>query len=223
MRILAISDEVTDALYHANLKQLTGPIDLLVSCGDLPYGYMDFIVTQTCVADAIFVHGNHDRPLMTVDGEGPRDPLGWTDADRRSIYVKEHDLLIAGLQGSILYSGETEYQYTQRQMAFRALRLIPQLLANRVRRGRYLDILIAHAPAAGIHDFPRGAHTGFAIFLRLIERFEPRLFLHGHNHRYGQAAWHTRHQNTDIVNVHPYRTIDFDREGMTINSRRSRG
>jgi len=38
MRILAISDEVTNSLYHLNLGQWTGPIDVLIDCGDLPYG-----------------------------------------------------------------------------------------------------------------------------------------------------------------------------------------
>ena len=62
MRILAISDEVTDSLYHSNLNQLTGPIDVLIGCGDLRYGYMGFIVTQTHVENALCVHGYHDRP-----------------------------------------------------------------------------------------------------------------------------------------------------------------
>jgi len=223
MRILAISDEVTDALYHPNFQQLTGDIDLLVSCGDLPYGYMDFIVTQARVARAVFVHGNHDKTMVSADGERWADPPGWTNLDRRVVYFRELDLIVAGLQGSILYSGETQYQYTEREMAGRALKLIPQLLVSRARTGRYLDILVTHAPAQGIHDGPRGAHQGFPIHLRLIRRFEPRLLLHGHNHRYGQEAWHTRYLQTDVVNVHPYRTIDIDADGTTIGRRRRHG
>jgi hypothetical protein len=61
-------------------------------------------------------------------------------------------LLVAGMEGSIRYHPRAPYQYTQTQMTWRAQRLILQLLFNRVRYGRYLDIFIAHSPPAGIHD-----------------------------------------------------------------------
>jgi len=222
MRILAISDAVTNSLYRSNLSELTGPIDVLIGCGDLPYGYMDFIVTQTHVEHALCVHGNHDRPPSSPNGKRSDHPLGWIDVDQRVIYLKKLDLLVAGLQGSIRYSAGADYQYTEGEMARRALSLIPQLLLNRVLRGRYVDILIAHAPAEGIHDSPQGAHKGFRTFLRLIKQFEPRLFLHGHNHRYGQDIWHTQHQQTDIVNVHPFCIITYDGETVTVNNRHLR-
>ena len=97
--------------------------------------------------------------------------------------------------------------------------MIPQLLLNRPLKGRYVDIFIAHAPAEGIHDGSQGAHKGLRTFLRLIERFEPRLFLHGHNHRCGQEIWHTQHQHTDIVNVHPFCMITYDGDTVTVSNR----
>ena len=219
MRILAISDEVTNSLYHSNLDQLTGPIDVLIGCGDLPYDYMDFIVTQTHVEYALFVHGNHDRPQSLPNGKRIDHPLGWINIDRRVVYLKKLDLLVAGLQGSIRYSARADYQYTEVEMASRALSLIPQLLLNRVLRGRYVDVFIAHSPAEGIHDSPQGAHRGFRTVLRLIQWLKPRLFLHGHNHRYGQEIWHTQHQRTDIVNVHPFCMITYDADAVTVSNR----
>ena len=76
--------------------------------------------------------------------------------------------------------------------------------------GRYLDILITHAPAAGIHDSRQGAHRGFAVFLRLMRRFRPRLLLHGHNHRYGLAAWQTQYRETEVINVEPFCIMDYE-------------
>jgi len=215
MRILAISDEVIGILYQRSLSDIVGDVDVLLSCGDLPYSYMEFVVTQTRVRDAFFVHGNHDHP-QEYGGRLIESPGGWVNIDRRAVYVRHHDLLIAGLQGSIRYARRAPYQYTTREMAQRALRLVPQLLVNKARHGRYLDILITHSPAYGIHDRPVGAHRGFPVFVRLIDAFRPRLFLHGHNHRYGRSTWHTRHAETDVVNVHPFCIIDLDDGAVTL-------
>jgi uncharacterized protein len=218
MRILAISDDISNHLYHANLTQLTGHVDLLLGCGDLPYSYMDFIVTQSGAHRALFVHGNHDRPERLPDGQRINQPRGWNDADRRVIFIKELDLLVAGLQGSIRYTPGRQYQYSERHMRWHALHLFPQLLWNRARYGRYLDILIAHAPAETIHDSPDGAHKGFRVFLQLMAWFKPRLFLHGHHHRYGTARWHTRYLETDVVNVHPFCIIDYNEASIAFKN-----
>lgn len=220
MRILAISDEVSSHLYHANLTQVTGQVDLLLSCGDLPYGYLDFVVTQTAAPHALFVHGNHDRPERLPNGHRIGHPLGWVNVDRRVVAVGDGDLLVGGLEGSIRYTPGSQYQYTEGHMRLRALTMIPQLLWNRVRYGRYVDIFITHAPAAGIHDSPTGAHRGFSIFLNLIRWFRPRIFLHGHNHRYGPGEWHTKIQGTHVVNVHPFCLIDYDQGTLTFNNLR---
>lgn len=218
MRILAISDEVTDALYHTNLNELTGPLDLLLACGDLPYRYMEFIVTQTRVRHAYFVHGNHDQPQRLSHNRLLMQPGGWDNVDMRSVYVGQHDLLIAGLEGCIRYRPGASHQYSELEMVLRAQRLALRLLYNRVRHGRYLDIFITHAPPKGIHDTPTGAHRGFQTFRRLLERYKPRLFLHGHNHRYGPGTWHTKVQETQVINVHPFCFINVQKDTITFGN-----
>ncbi len=210
MRILAISDEVSGALYHANLTQLTGAVDVVLGCGDLPYDYMEYIVTQTRVRDAYFVHGNHDEPLALSEGEVIESPGGWENVDRAVVYVKDLDLIVGGLEGSIRYSPGGLYQYTEAQMRRRAQRLVLRLLLMRVMHGRFLDILITHAPPAGIHDSRQGAHRGFRVFLGLMRRFRPRLLLHGHNRRYGLAEWRTQYRETEVINIEPFCIIDYE-------------
>ena len=39
-------------------------------------------------------------------------------------------------------------------------RLTPQLLWNRQRYGRYLDVLVTHSPPFGVHDRPDLPHYG---------------------------------------------------------------
>jgi Icc-related predicted phosphoesterase len=92
----------------------------------------------------------------------------------------------------------------------RAVGLTPALLANRLRYGRYLDIMITHAPPRGIHDRPTQAHTGLDAFLWLMRTFKPRLLLHGHTHRYRQDVPSvTRYLETEVLNVYPYRVIEW--------------
>lgn len=208
-RILVVSDKVIPRFLGPQLNKYIKPVDLLLSCGDLPYSYLEYLVTMLQVPYAFFVHGNHDSPEKLKNGKVLYAPGGWKNVDRRVGKLPDGRLLIAGLEGSILYRPGAPYQYTQEQMSRRAYLLILSLLWNRVRYGRYLDIFIAHSPASGIHDRVEGAHQGFRVFLTLIQNFKPRLFLHGHQHHYGMNSWHTKYQETEIINIYPYKIIEF--------------
>lgn len=207
LRILAVSDEVSSALFGPELRRLVGPVDVLLSCGDLPYSYLEYLSTMLNVRHAYFVHGNHDVDEYMAGGHVLKAPGGWQNADRRTFFTGQ--LLIGGLEGSIRYKPGASHQYTQTEMRRHAAQLSLRLFWNRVRYGRYLDILITHSPPAGIHDGPDGPHRGFEVFSALMKRFRPRLLLHGHKHHYGQEAWHTRYGVTEVVNVHPFRVLDW--------------
>ena len=95
-------------------------------------------------------------------------------------------------------------------MARRIWQMTPALMLNRLRYGRALDILVTHAPPRGIHDSDDRAHTGFDAFLPLMRRFRPRYLLHGHSHVYrADVVTRTQYQDTTVLNVYPYRVIDF--------------
>ncbi len=154
-----------------------------------------------------FVHGNHDRPEYTANGRVLTEPTGWVNLDGRT--VREKGVLLGGLEGSLRYKPQAPFQYTESEMAYKVWRLTPALLVNRVLYGRYLDILITHAPPLGIHDGEDWPHRGFKPFLRLMARFRPRYLLHGHKHIYGPGAWRTRYMDTDVINVYPSRVIEW--------------
>ena len=198
VRILAVSDETVD-------RPFDGPVDLLVSCGDLPYDYLELVASSTN-APLVFVHGNHDPPVQyTEAGAGLREPPG-EDLDRRCL--ERAGLLLAGLEGCVRYREGAPHQYSEREMARRATSLLPGLLRNRLRRGRWLDVLVTHAPPRGIHDAADRAHAGFRSFLRIMGLFRPRLLLHGHHRVHPGRPRETRFGATTVVNVLPYRVID---------------
>lgn len=214
MRILAVSDEVVKGLYSANVADLTNTIDLLLGCGDLPYSYMEYLVTTLQVRHACFVHGNHDTVEYSQDGGSSFSngtlsaPGGWVNVDRQ-VYIA-NGVIVAGLEGCLRYKPDAPYQYSESQMRARAVHLMLKLFFNRARYGRYLDILITHSPPAGIHDGPDTPHQGFAVFLTLMQHFRPRLLLHGHKHHYGPSTWRTTYQQTEVINVCPSRMLQLD-------------
>jgi len=207
MKILALSDQMVDQLYSPTVKERFGDVDLVVGCGDLPSYYLEFIVSMLN-APLIHVPGNHDPAAPAR--ESALDPHGCASNIDGSV-VEEKGLLIAGLGGSIRYRPDGVNQYTQGEMARRILAMTPRLLWNRIRHGRFLDILVTHAPPRGIHDAEDPAHVGFAPFNWFIARFRPRYLLHGHSHVYRRdAVTSTRVGQTTVVNVYPYRVIDIE-------------
>jgi Icc-related predicted phosphoesterase len=209
LKILAITDQVVDSLHSPNVVRRFGEVDLIISCGDLPYDYLDYIVTMLN-KPMYFVHGNHDRDFeYTETGRRYLAPRGAEALDMQSIRTPQ-GLILAGLEGSIRYDPGSQHQFTQEQMNRRALQLALKLIRNRARYGRYLDILVTHSPPFGTNDGPDPAHIGFQAFNTLMRRFKPRLLLHGHKHVYAGTAPTTQVGATRVVNVYPYQLIELE-------------
>lgn len=229
MKILAISDEVVDFIYSPQIKDKYADVDLVLACGDLPFYYLEYIVTVLDVP-LYYVPGNHDRREQYLsDGRVIYRAEGCERLDMRAVRLPAVSLahrrqaagddphaprlLMAGLGGSMRYNRDIGHQHTESEMFARAFSLAPRLLANRLRYGRYLDILVTHAPPRGIHDSTDPAHTGFQTFRRFVDVFQPRLLLHGHSHVYrSDTVTNSHYKGTRVVNVYPYRVIEWEPE-----------
>jgi uncharacterized protein len=208
MQVLTISDEVIPTVYSLSARERFDGVELVIGCGDLPYYYMEFVLT-TLGVPGYYVHGNHDHAEQTSDGSLIEEPRGWTSLEGRC--VNHNGLLLAGLGGSIRYNNEGKHQYSETEMMARVLKLAPRLLLNKQRHGRYLDVLITHSPPRDIQDGSDRAHRGFLALRHLIERFTPRYMIHGHVHRsYGfNTPFETQHGPTAIINTAGYRLLDL--------------
>jgi uncharacterized protein len=208
MKILAVSDQVLDTIYQPNVKETYPDIDLIIGCGDLPFYYLEFLISALDVP-LVYVRGNHDRgPQYTVEGRVLTEVHGGIDL--HGCALKVENLLLAGLEGSIRYRPGAPLMYSEAEMRWYVARLLPGLLRNKVKYGRFLDILVTHSPPFGIHDRPDLAHTGFKIFLTFLRLFKPRYLLHGHIHIYRQdTIRQTRYYDTEIINVFPVQVIEF--------------
>jgi uncharacterized protein len=209
MLCLTVSDEVVPAIYSLNIKERFAGIGCVLGCGDLPPYYLEFVVTMLA-RPCFYVHGNHNAVEYTEGGEELRAPRGCVLVEGRSVL---HDgLLIAGLGGSIRYNNDSGAQYTETQMLARLWTLAPQLLLNRARHGRYIDIMLTHAPPLGIHNGPDFPHRGFRAFLTLMDFFRPRYLIHGHIHRsYGFSdVTETHYKQTIVLNTAGYRLLRIE-------------
>ena len=196
MKLLAISDAISPVIYGQLEESSRSEIDLVISCGDLPLDYLEYIVS-TLNVPCYFVPGNHDERYL----DNP--PPGWISLDGRVI---NHDgIRLMGLGGSISYKPDAgPYYYSERQMQLRLLRLQPHLWLH-----KKIDILVTHSPPYQLGDL-EGPHQGFRVFRKFLEQYEPRFHLHGHVHlNYSQNPRVMQFGRTSIINAFQHHVLDY--------------
>jgi Icc-related predicted phosphoesterase len=217
MKILCISDQIDPLVYTNTIKERFGDVDLILSAGDLPMDYLDFIISSLN-KPLFFVFGNHNLKeykyykrggdnysAVSIEDDVFRGSGAMHISGR---VVFEEGLIIAGLGGSMRYN-HGENQYTDFQMTLEILRLIPALLFNRIFRGRCLDILLTHASPKGIHDKEDKCHWGFKSFRWFMKKFRPKYLIHGHIHLYDLADVRvTQFEKTTVINAYSQYIID---------------
>lgn len=197
MRILALADKESKNYWDYYSPGKLDGIDLIISCGDLSPHYLSFLATFTH-APVIYVRGNHDDNYKDIPPDG-------CICIEDTIYEYK-GVRILGLGGSVRYKlGDN--QYTQSEMKYKVWKLWFKL-----KRHKGFDILVTHSPARGIGDGDDRPHMGFEAYVNLLNKYNPKYFLHGHVHAtYGrQYKRHKTYNDTLIIN--PYESYIFDFE-----------
>jgi len=216
VRVLAVSDEVDDALVSA--PAAVRGAQLILACGDLPFGYLGSLMNMLDVP-LVFVPGNHDpdvsgyrssRAGLTLKAGLPARPP-WPDgainADGR--IIEAAGLRLAGLGGCLRYS-DGPNQYTDRQQARRARALrsrawvAPAAGRPRSRRAAH------HAPPRGVGDGDDPPHRGFGALPGLVAALQPTALLHGHVHPYGAPVRPGRLGRTTVCNVTGWHLLELE-------------
>ena len=196
MKILLISDIESPYYWDYYTPGKLDGIDLILSAGDLKADYLSFLVTMGR-APLLYVHGNHDGSYERFP------PEGCDCVDDCLVTVK--GLRILGLGGCQLYN-YGPHQFTEEQMQ----RRIPRLGWKIYRAGGF-DILLTHAPAAGLGDGKGHVHKGFECFRELIEEYQPAYMVHGHIHPSYQQKRDDdlKLGTTTIINACGYRILEI--------------
>lgn len=197
MKILAIADEECKSLWDHFDKSKVEGVDLIISCGDLDPRYLSFLATLSS-APVVYVHGNHDKKYSQLPPEG-------CICIEDDIFVYQ-GVRILGLGGSMQYTGQ-QHQYTEQQMQKRVKKLRWKLMRN-----KGFDILVTHSPAFAINDGEDLPHRGFEVFKKLMEKYTPKYFLHGHVHmQYGQKYKRLdQYKDTQIINAFERYVFDYE-------------
>lgn len=202
MKILSISDEVDPSLYGPDLDARAAGVEAILSCGDLPFDYLEYLVTFTN-APLFYVRGNHDPP----ESNG-KFPGGCTPLDGRVEELGGH--LLAGLSGCRWYSGGAN-QYTERQMRRRS-RILSLRLSLKALSGQRPVLFLSHAAPKDVGDASDPCHRGFDVFRDLTRRHSPSLWVHGHVHLYRREENSASHDaldgSTSVVNAYRYRILE---------------
>lgn len=199
MQVLTVSDEIVPALHSPAVLEYARGVEMILACGDLPTEYLEYLVSMLNVP-MFYVLGNHDDAAC--------HPEGGENVNQR--VVEHKGLLIVGLEGARRYNTKPHFQYTENEMRARIATLLPALMLNKARYGRYLDVLITHAPPYQIHDGTDDAHRGFKSFRWFMEHYQPRYLIHGHTHIYDKRAETiTVYGATTIVNTVGYKILDI--------------
>ncbi len=208
MKILAVSDIELGYIYQPRISERFSDVDLIISCGDLPHYYLEYIISMLNVP-LYYVNGNHANKIEITTAGDRSYPWGAINVHKK-VKTDDTGVLIAGIEGCLKYNNGP-YQYSQNDMWRMVFQLVPQLLINKMRFNRFLDLFITHAPPFGIHDQDDLPHTGIKAFNWFNRVFQPTYHLHGHIHVYrNDAIIETKINKTTILNCYGYKEVLFD-------------
>lgn len=160
-----------------------GNADAIVACGDLS----DSLILEAASAyrceRIMAVKGNHDSA-------GPF-PSPIVDLHLKTVEVD--GMVFGGLNGSWKYKQRGHYLYEQDE-AGRMLAGFPGV-----------DVLVCHNSPLGIHDKPDEIHTGFDALREYIDRHQPNLVVHGHQH----VNRETQCGATCVMGVYGHRLLEL--------------
>lgn len=206
LNILAIADAVSAQLYDHFQPERWRDVDLVLSAGDLPPEYLDFLCT-TLGVPVFYVRGNHDGAYPASRFEGYVNVHG-TIAEYRGIRI-------AGFEGCRRYNhGSVQYQEDEMR------RIVRRSRRQALRKGKP-QIVLTHAPPAGCHDSADPCHQGFDCFRELIDVWQPEYFIHGHVHSYNRGPTRSTIGTTTVLNAFPYQMFEVAEPVVETSSRTS--
>jgi Icc-related predicted phosphoesterase len=158
--------------------------DVLISLGDVLELSMNRAAARCGCRNIVAVKGNHDSA----------SPFAAPVVDLHLKTFEFGGLRFGGFGGSWKYKPRGHHLFEQHEVES-ALRTFPKV-----------DVFVAHNSPLGIHDIDDEVHTGFAAFLPYIEKHQPKLFFHGHQH----VSKETQLGKTKIVGVFGFKFFVID-------------
>lgn len=222
-KILCMSDQIDPVIYSKNIKEKYGDVDFIISAGDLPIEYLDF-VQNALNKPLFFVFGSHHLKALThyhpemaektKEGEINIFKKSNNRKSNRGTYIgfrsyKYENIIIAGISGAKKHN-DGKNQFTEKQMKRKLSRMIPQLLLNKIKYGRYMDILVTYSPPLIDEKKEESKQDSFECFTKFINFFKPKYLIHGQVHIYGPEQSRTsRYGETEVINAYSRHLLEL--------------
>jgi len=179
MRFLVIADD--DSLIgHLD----PGPIDVLLSLGDLWDATIEKAIERYRPERVFAVRGNHDSAA----------PFSGGIVSLHGKAETFRGVAFGGFGGSWRYKPRGHHLYEQQEVSA-ALEGFPRV-----------DVFISHNSPAGCHERDDYVHQGFEGLRDYVLRTQPKYLLHGHQH-VNASSWLGE---TEVIGVYGERLLEID-------------
>lgn len=219
IEIIAVSDEERNYIS----KKIKG-CDILLGCGDLSPGYLDFLLNALKPKISYMIYGNHDKKyfknLFDVELSGySRIYKGLIILHNQVINIRrdldiESNLYISGFSGAFSY-GKKPFNFTERDV-----KVFKRMLQRKNIFGfiNNIDIIITHAVPGLENLFEKDMdsyHKGSKIMADIYRKIFPKIWFYGHIHpRYTDQILnfrvHYKNKISYLLNVVPYKYVKYD-------------
>lgn len=223
IKIIAVSD------IEINLKNSDNEyFDILISCGDLSPGYLDYLANEFRTPITIMVHGNHDKKYYKNEIEY-ENIVSFSEIFKGCLIINSgilnlkkyinKDLIISGYSGALSY-GSKPFHFKEKDVNQLKRKIKRKLFFEKKKN---IDIFISHtAPyiEKTISKYDR-FHEPSKNFGKIYENYFPLLWLYGHIHRnyeYQEFDFKIEKNNeiSFLINSSPYKIIYYNEKNKKI-------
>ncbi|KAF2956196.1 metallophosphoesterase [Marinitoga sp. 38H-ov] len=219
--IVAVSDE--ERVYISNkIKNC----DILLGCGDLSPGYLDFLMNILKPKISLMIYGNHDKKyfknLYNVELTGFSKTYKGLEIIHQDIINLKNKLninknvYISGFSGAYSY-GKKPFHFSEKDA-----KIFKRILGRKkaFKLIKDIDIIITHSPPGLENLFEKDIsafHKGSSIMANIYMKYFPKIWFYGHIHpRYTDQILnfriHYKNKISYLLNSVPYKYVRYDEE-----------
>ncbi|KLO22262.1 MULTISPECIES: metallophosphoesterase family protein [unclassified Marinitoga] len=225
LEIVAVSDEE-----RGYLPKKIKKCDVLLCCGDLSPGYLDYLLNTLNPKISYMIYGNHDKKyfknLFDVELSGySKTYKGLIIIHEKIENLKrvlniESNIYIGGFSGAFSY-GKKPFHFAEKDA-----KNFEKILSRKKRLNfiKQLDILITHSPPGIENMFEKeisSYHKGSKNMALIYKKYFPKIWFYGHIHpRYTDQKLnfkiHYKNKVSYLLNTVPYKYVKYDEEKKEI-------
>jgi hypothetical protein len=220
IKILAVSD----LEYLADNKVELEDIDLLINCGDLRPGYLEYLIHRYRPKKSVMTYGNHDKAYEDSSlqpDEFSQVYRGFNILTNNFLDIDDLNIRIGGFSGARA-RGESPFYYTKSDAKkfYKKLHLINYFSNMLGLKNKETDIFISHHPPNIDNLIPDIGqyHKPCNQLGKIFNLLKPKIWFYGHiEPRYTNEQLDFKYQGSNIINCSPYKYVEIENGEVRVN------